>query len=131
MLINDPISDMLIRIKNGLMSGKKTVVMPHSKIKEAVARKLEESNYIKSLTVKELKPQSELEVTLQYVDELPAISGMERISKPGRRLYAKASNIPVTLNGYGITIISTNKGVLTDSEAREANVGGELICKIW
>jgi small subunit ribosomal protein S8 len=131
MLINDPISDMLIRIKNALMSSKETVVIPHSKLKEAVAHKLEENNYVQAVEVNELKPQSELKITLRYVDELPAITGMKRISKPGRRLYAKASSIPVTLNGYGITVISTNKGVLTDSEAREANVGGELICKVW
>ncbi len=131
MLITDPIGDMLIRIKNALMSAKKEVRMPHSKMKEAIAVKLKENQYISDFEVEEISPQNELIIKLRYVEALPAITGIERVSKPGRRLYAGKDAIPVTLNGYGITIVSTNKGVLTDEEAKKMNVGGELICKVW
>lgn len=131
MLITDPIGDMLIRIKNGFMSAKQEVRLPHSKMKEAIAVKLKENQYITSFEVEEKHPQKDLVITLRYVEDLPAITGIERVSKPGRRLYAGKDSIPVTLNGYGITIVSTNKGVLTDSEAKKMNVGGELICKVW
>lgn len=131
MLITDPIGDMLIRIKNALLSANLQVKMPHSKMKEAIAYKLKENGYISEVTVEEKTPQNELVLVLRYVDDLPAISGIERISKPGRRLYSGKDSIPESLNGYGITIVSTNKGILTDKEANTLNVGGELICKIW
>ncbi len=131
MLITDPIGDMLTRIKNALTAKKEQVVIPHSKLKEAIALILEENNYIQGYEVEEKKPQSNLVVTLRYVQGLPAISGIERVSKPGRRLYAKTKQIPVTLNGYGLTVVSTSKGILTDNEARKKNVGGELLCKVW
>lgn len=131
MFITDPIGDMLARIRNAQMAKKKTVSIPHSKIKEALAYKLVENKYIQSVEIIEKEPQSEIEVTLRYVDSLPAITGMKRISKPGRRLYAKADQIPVTLGGYGITVITTNQGILTDKEARQNNVGGELLCQVW
>ncbi len=131
MLITDPIGDMLTRIKNALTAKKEQVVIPHSKLKEAIAQILEKNNYIKDYEVEEKKPQADLIVNLRYIQGLPAISGMERISKPGRRLYAKTQQIPVTLNGYGLTVISTSKGILTDDQARKKNVGGELLCKVW
>lgn len=131
MLITDPIGDMLIRIKNALLSGRSDVAMPHSKIKEAIAGKLKENGYITNFEVVKNQPQNELTISLKYVEEMPAITGIELISKPGRRLYAGKSEIPSSLNGYGITIVSTNKGILTDKEAAKLNVGGELICKIW
>ncbi len=131
MLISDPISDLLIRIKNGLMAHQEEVRVPHSKLKEAIALKLKDHQYLEDVAVEEKKPQNELVLKLRYVDKLPAISGFKRISKPGRRLYAKADRIPVTLNGYGITLITTSQGVLTDNEARQKNIGGELICQIW
>jgi len=131
MLITDPIGDMIIRIKNAFLAKKNEVVLPHSKIKEDIAKILERNKYIKSFEVVEKKPQKELIVKLRYVDSLPAITGVKRLSKPGRRIYAASNKIPSTLNGYGITIISTNKGVMIDRQAREKNVGGELLCKIW
>ncbi len=131
MLISDPTSDLLIRIKNALMAKKEEVRIPHSKLKEAIASKLKESNYIDNFEVEGKIPQKELVIKLKYVDDLPAITGYKRISKPGRRLYSSAKKIPVALNGYGVTLISTNKGVLTDREARAKNVGGELICQVW
>ncbi len=131
MLISDPTSDLLIRIKNALMAGHEEVKVPHSKLKEAIVLKLKQNRYIDDYEVLEKVLQKELVVKLSYVDGLPAISGYKRISKPGRRLYAGATEIPIALNGYGITLVSTNKGVLTDEEARSQNVGGELICQIW
>jgi small subunit ribosomal protein S8 len=131
MLITDPISDLFIRIKNGLMAKKKEVNMPHSKLKEAIAHKLVENNYIEAVEIIDKIPQKEMNIKLRYVEGLAGISGFKRISKPGRRLYSGANKVPPTLNGYGITLVSTNRGVLTDKEAREKNVGGELICQIW
>lgn len=131
MLISDPTSDLLIRIKNALMAGHEEVRVPHSKLKEAIVLKLKQGKYIADYTVEERAPQNELLIKLRYVDGLPAISGYRRISKPGRRLYAAAKEIPAALDGYGMTLVTTNKGVLTDKEARSQNVGGELICQIW
>lgn len=131
MLITDPIGDMLSRIRNALMSRQSEVKMPHSKLKEAVALKLKEDNYVVDVLVNKQVPQNELVIVLRYVDGVPAISGLERISKPGRRLYSGKDSIPSSLNGFGITIVSTNKGVISDKEAKKLNVGGELICKVW
>lgn len=131
MLITDPISDLFIRIKNGLMAKKKEVNMPHSKLKEAIAHKLVENNYIEAVEIIDKIPQKEMNIKLRYVESLAGITGFKRISKPGRRLYAGVNKVPPALNGYGITLVSTNRGVLTDKEAREKNVGGELICQIW
>ena len=131
MLITDPISDMFIRIKNGLLAHQDEVEIPHSKMKEAIVGKLQENHYIESFEVVQAEPQKKILVKLKYIDELPAISGIKRISSPGRRLYSGAKNIPTALNNYGITIVSTSKGILTDKEARKLNVGGELIYQIW
>jgi small subunit ribosomal protein S8 len=129
--MTDPIADMLARIRNALLARHEEVRIPHSKIKQAIAEILADNNYIDAVEVAEKSPQSTLVVKLGYKDRWPKITGLKRISKPGRRLYAAVDHIPVTLNGYGVTIVSTSKGVLTDKEAREQNVGGELLCQIW
>lgn len=129
--MTDPISDMLARIKNALLAEHKEVEIPHSKIKEAIAKLLVENNYIDGLEVVKKEPQSVLLLKLGYKGKWPKISGIRRVSKPGRRLYATVDTIPVTLNGYGITIVSTSKGVLIGQEARKQNVGGELLCQVW
>ena len=129
--MTDPIADMLARIKNALLAKHKQVIMPHSKVKEAIAKILVENNYVESFEVVEKKPQSDLVVNLGYKGKLSKISGVQRVSKPGRRLYSTVDKVPATLNGYGITIVSTSKGLLTDKEARQQNVGGELLCQIW
>lgn len=131
MLITDPIGDMLTRIKNAQMAKKKQLAIPHSKLKEAIANKLLDNNYIKSVEIEEKTPQSDIIIKLRYVDHLPAITGLKRISKPGRRLYSKTNRIPATLGGYGMTLVSTSKGILTGKEARQESVGGELLCQIW
>lgn len=129
--MTDPIADMLIRIKNALLAEHQEVEIPHSKIKQAIAQILVDNNYVEGLSVTKREPQDVLVLKLGYQNKLPKISGVKRVSKPGRRLYTTADRIPVTLNGYGITIISTSKGVLTDKEARKQNVGGELLCQVW
>lgn len=129
--MTDPIADMLIRIKNALLARHKELVIPHSKVKEAIAQILTDNNYIQSFKVVKQKPQSSITVVLGYQDKWPKITGVKRVSKPGRRLYTPVGQIPRTLNGYGITILSTSKGLMTDKQARKSNVGGELLCQIW
>lgn|SRR3990172_9856474 len=129
--MTDPISDMIIRIKNALLARRKEVRIPHSKIKQAMAEILVENSYVESYKVEKETPQDVIVVILSYENKWPKITGVKRISKPGRRLYTPVGRIPATLNGYGITILSTSKGLLTDKQARQQNVGGEILCQIW
>ena len=129
-MITDPISDMLTRIKNGYMAKKAEVVLPSSKIKLAIANILKNSGFI--LAVKEEgEKKKELKIVLSYHNDEPAITYIKRISKPGRRIYAPAKELPKVLSGYGMAIISTPKGMMTNKEARKQNVGGEIICEIY
>ena len=129
--MTDPIADMIIRIKNSLMAGRSELVIPHSKLKEAIAKLLKNNKYIEDFSVLDKEPQADIKIILRYVDKLSAITGVKRVSKPGRRVYAKVGQIPSTLNGYGMTILSTNKGIIDDKAARKAQVGGEVLCQIW
>ncbi len=129
--MTDPSADPIIRIKNALLARKREVVVPHSKIKKNIADILQQEGYIEMVEFREGTPISELVLTLKYVGKLPAVNGVKRLSSPGRRLYAPVHGIPRTLNGYGITIVSTSKGVMTDKTARKQNIGGELLCQIW
>jgi small subunit ribosomal protein S8 len=137
MTINDPISDMLTRIRNGIMAEKPMVAMPSSKIKSAIAQILKDEGYIESFEVVEgEKPHIQvLRIRLKYVGERrtrrPVIEGMERISKPGCRVYTKKTDIPWIFSGLGIAILSTPKGVMTGQRARQIGVGGEVLCKVW
>jgi small subunit ribosomal protein S8 len=137
MKISDPIADMLTRIRNGVMAGHTLVAMPNSKLKVAVADILKEEGYIEDYEIAEGDRPSHkvLRVRLKYVGERktrrPVISGLERISRPGRRIYAKKSEIPWVLSGLGIAILSTPKGVMTGQRARQVGVGGEVLCKVW
>lgn len=127
----DSIADMLIRIKNALQARHKVVVMPHSKMRAAIAQILLDEGYLADLEVVEQEPQAELKLELRYVDSMSAITDVKRVSKPGRRLYTSSQKIPATLSGYGVTILSTNQGVISDKEARKKNVGGEILCQVW
>lgn len=127
----DPISDFITRIKNAVMAKHTTVVLPYSKLRESLGEILKREGYLTDMTVDSSKPFPELVLTLKYIGRQAAVTDVRRLSKPGRRLYAPAKQIPRALGGYGITIISTNKGVLTDADARKMNVGGELLCQIW
>jgi len=130
-MVTDPIADMLTRIKNAYLARKAVVVLPHSKAKEALAKVLVADLYVESYEVVDKKPQSELVLTLRYVGKRPALTGVRRVSKPGRRTYTPAKQIQRTLGGYGSTIVSTSSGIMNDKQARTQNVGGEVMCQVW
>lgn len=124
----DPIADMLTRIRNGKMAGRASVLMPHSSIKEAIAKILAEKGYVASYEVTGEAPAKVIEVVLGGRREL---SKLTRISKPGRRVYTASREIPMVLSGRGLIIISTPKGLMAGGDAKKAGLGGELICKVW
>ena len=129
MSMTDPIADMLVRIKNAAAVGKPTVKMPSSKIKVAIAGVLKEEGYILDYRTSEAGPgKTELEVVLKYYEGRPVIERLERFSRSGRRQYRGKSELPKVLNGLGVAIISTSKGIMTDSQARQQGVGGEVLC---
>lgn len=129
--MTDPIADMIIRIKNASMAGRRDLVLPHSKLKEEIIKILKINNYIEDYQIIDEKPQKNIKIILKYVGKLSVITDVKRVSKPGRRIYVKAGEVPQTLNGYGLTILSSNQGVIDDKAARKAKVGGEIICQIW
>ena len=137
MTIIDPIADMLTRIRNGVMAGHSLVAMPSSKLKVEIAKIMKDEGYLEGFEVvdSEQLPQKVLRLKIKYVGERrerrPVISGIERVSKPGRRVYTKKQEIPWVLSGIGVAIISTPKGVMTGSRARQLGVGGEILCKVW
>ena len=132
MHITDTIADMLTRIRNANNAGHKTVEMPASKEKKAIAEILLEEGYINKVDFIDDDKHGIIKITLKYGEnKSKVIAGLKRISKPGLRVYAGNNEIPKVLNGLGVAIISTSKGVLTDKEARRAGVGGEVICYVW
>ena len=137
MTIIDPIADMLTRIRNGVMARHSLVAMPSSKLKVEIAKIMKDEGYLEGFEVVESEqlPQKVLRLKIKYVGERrerrPVISGIERVSKPGRRVYTKKQEIPWVLSGIGVAIISTPKGVMTGSRARQLGVGGEILCKVW
>jgi len=137
MSVSDPIADMLTRIRNGVMVGQPIVAMPSSKIKAEIARILKEEGYLENYEVVDgSKPTMPvLRIRLKYVGERrqrrPVITGLERVSRPGRRIYTHKQDIPWVLSGVGVAILSTPKGVMTGQRARQLGVGGEIICKVW
>ena len=131
-VINDPIADMLTRIRNGLIVRHDSVTMPASNMKKAIAKILLDEGYIKSVDFVDDGLQGQIKIVLKYVQgKESVIKGLKRISKPGLRIYARSSEIPKVLGGLGIAIVSTSKGVMTDKEARNAGVGGEVLAYIW
>ncbi len=132
MSMTDPVADLLTRIRNALLAGKEKVDVPASSLKEDIARILKEEGYIKSYRRIEDTKQGVLRITLKYTDSTsPAIVKIQRISKPGRRVYVGSKEVPRVLNGLGVAIMSTSKGVMTDRESRKNNVGGEVLCYVW
>lgn len=132
MSMTDPVADMLTRIRNAISAAKEKVEIPSSSLKEDIARILKEEGYITNYRVVPDNKQGVLRVTLKYADsDRPVISQLKRISKPGRRVYVGAKEVPRVLNGMGVAIISTSSGVMTDRESRKQNVGGEVLCYIW
>lgn len=128
MSMSDPIADMLTRIRNGQQAQKSTVVMPSSKLKVAIAKVLQEEGYIDGFAIREADGKPELDVALKYYAGAPVIERIERISKPGLRVYKGSQDLPRVMNGLGVAIVSTPKGVMTDRAARASRVGGEVIC---
>jgi small subunit ribosomal protein S8 len=137
MSVSDPIADMLTRMRNAMLVGHNTVSMPSSKIKTAIAQILQDEGYIAGYDVAEGETPAHkvLRIKLKYVGERrhrhPVITGLERISRPSRRIYSGKKEIPWVLSGIGIAILSTPKGVMTGQRARQLGVGGEVLCKIW
>jgi len=127
----DPISDMLTSIRNTLAVRQPTVKIPFSKLKYEIAKILEKEKFIEKAEKKGRKTKASIEITLKYTDNLPVISGLKKISKPGQRIYSDWKKIKKVKGGYGIAIISTSKGLMTDREAKKQRVGGEVICEIW
>ena len=130
--MNDPIGDMLTRIRNAAMRGKSTVMCPGSKLRAWVLDVLADEGYIRgyeNVTGKDGHPA--LEISLKYFEGAPAIREMKRVSKPGRRVYASVNDIPSVRQGLGVSIVSTPKGVMSDASARAANVGGEVLCTVF
>ena len=131
-VINDPIADMLTRIRNGLIARHDAVTIPASNMKKSIAKILLDEGYIKSVDYIDDGLQGQIKVTLKYVQgKESVIKGLKRISKPGLRVYARNDEIPKVLGGLGIAIVSTSKGVMTDKEARAAGVGGGVLAYIW
>ena len=130
MSMQDPISDMLTRIRNGQGAAKTSVSMPSSKLKVALAQVLKDEGYIENFSVTEADKKPVLEVELKYYVGRPVIERIERVSRPGLRVYKGSTEIPKVMNGLGVTIVSTSRGVMTDLKARAAGIGGELLCVV-
>jgi len=134
MSVNDPIADMLTRIRNAVAARHESVSMPASKMKVAIAQVLKEEGFIKDYSVikHEGRPHQELRIVLNYLGrKQPAINGLQRVSKPGLRVYVQKRQIPRVYGGLGIAILSTPKGIMTGQRARRESVGGELLCYVW
>lgn len=135
MSISDPISDMLTRVRNAIQRQHESVSIPHSTLKEALAEVLKEEGYIEEYQVLPGQPQSVLRLKLKYVGDRrnrrSVISGLNRVSKPGRRVYVGNDEIPWVLSGMGIAILTTSKGIMTGQKARRLGIGGEVMCEIW
>jgi small subunit ribosomal protein S8 len=130
--MTDPIADMLTRIRNGITSHHERVELPASKLKVEVARILKNEGFIRNFKVNEEKPQPVLRIDLKYSEDgEPVIHGIERISRPGRRVYRNKQEIPRVLGGLGLAIVSTSKGVLSGQDAVKSGVGGEVLCQVW
>ncbi|MGN1235571.1 MAG: 30S ribosomal protein S8 [Christensenellaceae bacterium] len=129
--MTDPIADMLTRIRNAITSKHETVEIPASNMKKAIADILLAEGYVKAVKVEEEGAQGKIVIELKYADKKSVINGLKRVSKPGLRSYAGTQNLPKVIGGLGIAIISTSKGIMTDKQARVANVGGEVLCYVW
>ena len=131
-MVNDPIADMLTRIRNAAMARHTQVVMPSSRIKVAIAKILREEGFIQDFDVNQEKPQPALRIRLKYTDQRKCVvSGLERVSSPGRRVYGATDNLQWVKSGMGIAILTTSKGIMTDRKARRMHIGGEVLCYVW
>jgi len=130
-MVTDPIADMLTRLRNAAMARHDTVMVPASKMKIAMAKILKDEGFISDFSVVKGEPQRMIKITLKYIDKQPAFIGVERVSKPGLRVYSGKKEIPRVYGGLGIAILSTSKGLMTGQEAWKKNLGGEILCYVW
>jgi len=130
-MVNDPIADMLTRIRNAVMVGHESVLMPHSRVKVAIAKILKEQSFIEDYEVVKAKPAQMLRVQLRYVEKQPAVLGLERVSRPGLRVYAGKTEIPRVYGGLGLAIMTTSQGIMTGQQAWRKKLGGEVLCYVW
>ncbi len=135
MSMSDPIADMLTRMRNAMMREHQTVAVPHSKIKESIARVFKDEGYIEDFQVLPDQPQAVIQIKLKYVggrrDRRAVITGLERVSRPGRRIYVNKQEIPWVLSGMGIAVLTTSQGIMSGQKARRLGIGGEVLCKVW
>jgi len=131
MTITDPIADMLTRIRNAIMAGHESVLVPSSKVKLPIVKILKEEGFIDRYEVLKGKPQPMIRIHLKYTDDRPAILGLERMSKPSLRVYVERREVPRVYGGLGIAILSTSKGIMTGQEAWRQRLGGEILCYVW
>lgn len=127
----DQIADLITRIRNAIMVGKNEITVPTSKLKVAVLESLEKAGFIDSFEIKPAEPRAKIKVTINKLDEIAKINEIQKVSKPGRRVYVAADEIPTIKSGRGLVLISTNKGVMTGTEAKKLRLGGELLIKVW
>jgi small subunit ribosomal protein S8 len=131
-MLTDPIADMLTRIRNAAMAGHETTLIPASRIKQNIAKLLKSEGFISGFEMTGVKPQRQIKVVLRYDEKgVPAVSGLERVSKPGLRVYVQRGEIPRVYGGLGVAMLSTPQGVMTGYQAWRAGVGGELLLKVW
>lgn len=130
MTMTDPLSDLLTRVRNGQRASKASVTMPSSKLKSSVCSLLKQEGYIEDYKVEAAGAKSKLTVHLKYYKGLPVIESIQRVSKPGRRVYKSANDLPSVLGGFGVAVISTSKGLMTDKDARQSGQGGEVLCTV-
>ncbi len=131
MSMTDPIADYLTRIRNAASANQKRVDIPASSLKKEITRILKDENFIRDYAIIEDDKQNVIRIALKYQQGESVIKGLDRVSRPGLRKYSKSNSLPRVINGLGIAVISTSKGVMTDKEARQAGIGGEVICYIW
>jgi len=131
MTIIDPIADMLTRMRNAIMARHESVLVPSSKMKLSIAKILKDEGFIDRYEVLKGKPQPTIKIHLKYADEQPSILGLERVSKPGLRIYVEGHEIPRVYGGLGIAILSTSKGIMTGQKAWKQRLGGEILCYVW
>jgi small subunit ribosomal protein S8 len=130
-MVNDPIGDMIIQIKNASLAGRQTVELPYSKLKHEVARIIQEEKFIEKVEKTGTEPKFNLKLTLRYKGSTPVVTDLKRKSKPGLRVYVNRYSIPKVVGGMGIAILSTSAGIMTGKSARKQGLGGELLCEIW
>ena len=131
MVVTDPIADMLTRIRNAIMAGHEDVLVPASRMKLSIAKTLKEERFVQDYETLRGKPETMIRIHFRYVDSRPVLVGLERVSKPGLRVYVGRREIPRVYGGLGIAIVSTSKGVMTGQEAWRQHLGGELLCYVW